>query len=180
MSNIPDPAAIAAAIVAAAQAAAAAAAANAAALAQYVPDPSYNPDAPVVATYSANSNILYTDPTTGALVFPTDIQTASGSALLTKTDAKNTYLAISDTPTVSISTPDLGHNITISKSFNNYTLHYDNLLNFLYTLASIDSPTFTGTVSGITAAMVGLGNVNNTSDADKPISNATQLSLIHI
>ena len=39
------------------------------------------------------------------------------------------------------------------------------------------SPTFTGTVAGITASMVGLGNVNNTSDANKPISNATQTAL---
>ena len=39
------------------------------------------------------------------------------------------------------------------------------------------SPTFTGTVSGITAAMVGLGNVSNTSDANKPISTATQTAL---
>jgi hypothetical protein len=33
--------------------------------------------------------------------------------------------------------------------------------------APINSPTFTGTVSGITPAMVGLGNVNNTADATK-------------
>ena len=39
------------------------------------------------------------------------------------------------------------------------------------------NPTFTGTVSGITASMVGLGSVNNTSDLDKPISNATQSAL---
>jgi hypothetical protein len=38
-------------------------------------------------------------------------------------------------------------------------------------------PTFTGTVSGVTASMVGLGNVDNTSDADKPISNAVQTAL---
>jgi hypothetical protein len=43
--------------------------------------------------------------------------------------------------------------------------------------ANLASPTFTGTVSGITAAMVGLGNVNNTSDAAKPISTATQTAL---
>lgn len=44
--------------------------------------------------------------------------------------------------------------------------------------APVDSPTFTGTVAGVTAAMVGLGNVNNTSDADKPVSTlqATALS----
>jgi hypothetical protein len=38
--------------------------------------------------------------------------------------------------------------------------------------APINSPTFTGTVSGITKAMVGLGSVDNTSDANKPVSTA--------
>ena len=38
--------------------------------------------------------------------------------------------------------------------------------------APIASPTFTGTVSGVTKAMVGLGNVDNTSDMDKPVSTA--------
>jgi len=51
------------------------------------------------------------------------------------------------------------------------------------TQASLDakapfaSPTFTGTVSGITATMVGLGNVTNTSDANKPVSTAQQTAL---
>jgi hypothetical protein len=43
--------------------------------------------------------------------------------------------------------------------------------------APIASPTFTGTVSGITKDMVGLGLVDNTSDAAKPISAATQTAL---
>lgn len=43
--------------------------------------------------------------------------------------------------------------------------------------ANISSPTFTGTVGGITASMVGLSNVNNTSDLLKPISTATQAGL---
>ena len=43
--------------------------------------------------------------------------------------------------------------------------------------ANIESPTFTGTVKGITKAMVGLGNVDNTSDIDKPISTATKTAL---
>jgi len=59
--------------------------------------------------------------------------------------------------------------------------------------APLASPTFTGTVSGITAAMVGadvagaaaavtassigLGNVTNTSDANKPVSTAQQAAL---
>ena len=43
--------------------------------------------------------------------------------------------------------------------------------------ANIESPTFTGTVSGITKAMVGLGNVDNTADVNKPVSTATQAAL---
>jgi hypothetical protein len=45
------------------------------------------------------------------------------------------------------------------------------------TYAPIISPTFTGTVSGITKSMVGLANVDNTSDSSKPISTATQTAL---
>jgi hypothetical protein len=45
------------------------------------------------------------------------------------------------------------------------------------TYAPIASPTFTGTVSGVTKSMVGLANVDNTTDAAKPISTATQTAL---
>jgi hypothetical protein len=37
--------------------------------------------------------------------------------------------------------------------------------------------TFTGTTAGITKTMVGLGNADNTSDANKPVSTATQTAL---
>ena len=43
--------------------------------------------------------------------------------------------------------------------------------------APIESPTFTGTVSGVTKTHVGLGNVDNTTDANKPVSTATQTAL---
>jgi hypothetical protein len=43
--------------------------------------------------------------------------------------------------------------------------------------APIASPTFTGTVAGITKTMVGLGNVDNTADASKPVSTAQQTAL---
>jgi hypothetical protein len=43
--------------------------------------------------------------------------------------------------------------------------------------APLASPTFTGTVSGVTKTMVGLENVENTSDAAKPVSTATQTAL---
>lgn len=45
------------------------------------------------------------------------------------------------------------------------------------TYAPIASPTFTGTVGGITKGMVGLGNVDNTSDMNKPISVDTAAAL---
>jgi hypothetical protein len=45
------------------------------------------------------------------------------------------------------------------------------------TKAPTADPTFTGTVSGVTKSMVGLGNVDNTSDVNKPVSDATQVLL---
>jgi hypothetical protein len=48
---------------------------------------------------------------------------------------------------------------------------------FASNYAPINSPSFTGTVSGITKGMVGLGLVDNTTDATKPISAATQAAL---
>ena len=39
------------------------------------------------------------------------------------------------------------------------------------------SPTFTGTVGGITKSMVGLGNVDNTADLSKPVSISQQAAL---
>ena len=39
------------------------------------------------------------------------------------------------------------------------------------------NPVFTGNVEGINKSMVGLSNVDNTSDADKQISTATQSAL---
>jgi hypothetical protein len=45
------------------------------------------------------------------------------------------------------------------------------------TKADLESPTFTGTVSGVTKSHVGLSNVDNTTDADKPVSTAQQTAL---
>lgn len=43
--------------------------------------------------------------------------------------------------------------------------------------ANAANPTFSGTVNGVTASMVGLGNVDNTSDANKAVSTAQQTAL---
>ncbi|MEO8647754.1 MAG: hypothetical protein ABI539_01170 [Acidobacteriota bacterium] len=51
------------------------------------------------------------------------------------------------------------------------------LVNDLALKAPIASPTFTGTVGGITKSMVGLGSADDTSDANKPVSSAQQTAL---
>jgi hypothetical protein len=61
-------------------------------------------------------------------------------------------------------------NITTAES-TYATIASDNLK------APINSPTFTGTVSGINKTMVGLSNVDDTTDANKPISTLTQAAL---
>ena len=43
--------------------------------------------------------------------------------------------------------------------------------------APLASPTFTGTVSGITKTMIGLGNVDNTADTAKPVSTAQSTAI---
>ena len=43
--------------------------------------------------------------------------------------------------------------------------------------APLASPTCNGTVNGITKSKVGLGNVDNTSDSNKPMSSAAQGAL---
>mgnify|MGYP000935759978 CR=1 FL=1 len=61
-------------------------------------------------------------------------------------------------------------NAEIDANFINLDVEID-------TKAPINNPTFTGTVGGISKSMVGLGDVDNTSDANKPISSATQTAL---
>lgn len=70
---------------------------------------------------------------------------------------------------------------TSSPTFNNITLNGTitnaNLTAALDLKAPKDNPIFTGTVQGISKAMVGLDAVDNTSDADKPISDDTAEAL---
>lgn len=51
------------------------------------------------------------------------------------------------------------------------------ILSSILLKADINNPTFTGTVSGITKAMINLANVDNVSDINKPISTAVQTAL---
>ena len=51
------------------------------------------------------------------------------------------------------------------------------LSNRINAKAPLANPVFTGTVTGVTKTMVGLGNVDNSSDLNKPVSTATQTAL---
>jgi hypothetical protein len=81
---------------------------------------------------------------------------AAGTALTTHNSATTNVHGISDTSALALTT-------TVNSA--------------LALKAPLDSPTFTGTVSGVTKAHVGLGSVDNTADADKPVSSATSTAL---
>ena len=53
----------------------------------------------------------------------------------------------------------------------------NNISNQLSLKAPLANPVFSGTVTGVTKAMVGLSDVDNTSDLDKTVSTATQTAL---
>jgi hypothetical protein len=56
------------------------------------------------------------------------------------------------------------------------TLRY-NVQDQLDSKVSSYNPVFSGTVTGLTKSMVGLSNVDNTSDVNKPVSTAQQAAL---
>jgi hypothetical protein len=65
----------------------------------------------------------------------------------------------------------------LAEALNDDASYASTITTALSLKAPLASPTFTGTVSGITASMVGLGSVSNTSDANKPVSTAQQSAL---
>lgn len=93
-----------------------------------------------------------------------EITNASGEGV-TPTVSVNT--SVIQTRVSNVSDTEIGYLDGVTSSIQNQ----------IDSKASTSSPTFTGTVSGITKAMVGLENVDNTADLDKPISNAQQTAL---
>jgi archaellum component FlaC len=70
-----------------------------------------------------------------------------------------------------ISSTELGYLDGVTSSIQTQLTDLDTLK------ADLESPTFTGTVSGVTKEHVGLDQVENTADLDKPVSDATQDAL---
>jgi hypothetical protein len=115
---------------------------------------------------SSNWNIAFNDKITNAAFTGTTTKTLT----LTQYDAGTfapTFTDLQGVTEVTAGTGLTGGTITSTGTL---------AVNF-GVVAPLASPTFTGTVSGITKSMVGLGNVDNTSDLNKPISTATQTAL---
>ena len=111
-----------------------------------------------VASISALKTTLGIDQINNTSDLAKPISTATQAALDTKVST-TTFSSTIETK-ASISDLDLKANIS------DVTLK-----------APLESPSFSGTVSGITKAMVGLSNVDNTTDLAKPISAAAQAAL---
>ena len=109
-----------------------------------------------------------------------DLQTALGakaiqSTTYTKTEANYLLSAKADKSTTYTKTE--ADDLLSAKADKATTYTKTGADDLLSAKAPLASPTFNGTVNGITKSMVGLGNVDNTSDANKPISNETQKAL---
>ena len=143
---------------------------------------------------SVGTGLTYTD-STGEIKVTPDTYDAYGAASavagdlsthVSDTTAHGTtgdVVGTSDTQTLTnktLTSPKINEDVALTATATE--LNYvdgvtSNIQTQLDDKAPISSPTFTGTVSGITKSMVGLGNVDNTSDADKPVSTATQSAL---
>jgi hypothetical protein len=145
------------------------------------------------------SDITVTLPNaTGTLALTSDISTAISNLIDAAPDALNTLnelaAAINDDASYAATiTTALGNKLDSTTAASTYLTQanasstyltqtnasstYLTQTNASSTYAPIANPTFTGTVGGVTKSMVGLGSVDNTSDADKPVSTATQTAL---
>ena len=107
--------------------------------------------------------------------------TAAGAALTSaiSTEVTNRNTAITTAVgTIVDGAPDLLNTLNeIAAAINDDQNYTTTITTALGTKAPLASPAFTGTVTGIDKTMVGLSNVDNTTDALKPISTATQTAL---
>jgi hypothetical protein len=99
------------------------------------------------------------------------------SAISTEVTNRNTAITNAISNLIDSSPAALNTLNELALAINNDSSYAATITTALGTKAPIASPTFTGTVSGITKAMVGLENVDNTADSVKPISTATQTAL---
>ena len=130
-----------------------------------------------VTDITTHANLTATHGVASAIVGTTDAQTLTNKTLTTPTLTTpkiNEDIALTATATEL----NILDGATLSTTELNYV---DGVTSAIQTQmnakAPTASPTFTGTVSGVTKAHVGLENADNTSDANKPVSTAGQTAL---
>ena len=122
-------------------------------------------------TISLKANIA--SPTfTGVPLAPTAANTVNNTQIATTAYVKTVINDLINSAPAALDT--LGE---IATSLANNESLSSTLTTSIALKAPLADPTFTGTVSGITKTMVGLGSVDNTTDLAKPISNSTQTAL---
>ena len=97
-----------------------------------------------------------------------------------KTNVTSNYNTLNSAILLKSNSTDVYNKIdTYSKTQSDATLTSNNTTsnNAIALKAPLNNPTFTGNVTGISKSMVGLSNVDNISDINKPISTATQSAL---
>jgi hypothetical protein len=106
--------------------------------------------------------------------------TELSSAISTEVTDRNTAITTAITNLIDGSPAALDTLNELAAAINDDSSYAATITTALGTKAPIASPTFTGTVGGITKDMVGLSNVDNTSDSTKalityiPVSSATR------
>ena len=140
------------------------------------PNPVYPEAGIAVSTGSAWASSVPNNSSNWNIAFNDKITNAAFSGTNTKTLTLTQYDGETFTPTFTdlqgVTGVTAGTGLTGGTITSTGTVAVD-----FTTVAPLANPTFTGTVSGITKSMVGLGNVDNTSDANKPVSTATQTAL---
>jgi hypothetical protein len=140
------------------------------------PNPVYPESGIAVSTGSAWASSVANNSSNWNIAFNDKINNAAFSGTNTKTLTLTQYDGGTFTPTFTdlqgVTGVTAGTGLTGGTITTTGTVAVD-----FTTVAPLASPTFTGTVSGITKSMIGLSNVDNTSDANKPVSTATQTAL---
>lgn len=135
--------------------------------------PTLNAGIEVERGTSVNVSILW-DESTDRWTFTND-GTTYNNFLLTTANITGTSAAWATARTITLA-GDLSGSVSLDGT-SNVTLSATLQAAAVANKANIASPTFTGTVAGVTKAMVGLGDVDNTTDAAKPVSTAQQTAL---
>jgi hypothetical protein len=140
------------------------------------PNPVYPEAGIAVSTGSAWASSITNNSSNWNIAFNDKITNAAFSGTTTKTLTLTQYDGGTFTPTFTDLQGVTGVTAGTGLTGGTITSTGTVAVNF-GVVAPLANPTFTGTVSGITKSMVGLGNVDNTSDANKPVSTATQTAL---